>query len=198
MQPTAHLRVHLREEICDADDVVRSPATTPGLEHDRPTPNRRRRGSRHALGEAGLGAANPVRRRQGMGGLAPWRPCGASLVTARALRRGRARTRPGRGRGRRLKRRGHEPLDAGSVARSRARGAHGASPRWALHRSQQRRMRLAAGGPTARPWSGRATSSKSPGKGADWPERRVKRGRSAPARARSGLQRSRGGGDCKA
>ncbi|PWZ16989.1 hypothetical protein Zm00014a_030061 [Zea mays] len=63
MQPTAHLRVHLREEICGADDVVRSPATTSGLEHDRPTPNRRRRGSRHALGEAGLGAANPARRR---------------------------------------------------------------------------------------------------------------------------------------
>jgi hypothetical protein len=47
----------MREEICDADDVVRYPATSPRLEHDRPTPDRRRRGARPALGEAGLGAA---------------------------------------------------------------------------------------------------------------------------------------------
>ena len=93
---------------------------TRGLERGRPTPDRRRRGARHALGEAGLGAANPARCRQGMGGLAPWRPRGASLVADRALRRGRAQTRPGRGRGRRLKRRGHESLDTGSAARSRA------------------------------------------------------------------------------
>jgi hypothetical protein len=109
----------------------------------------------------------------GHGPHSPWRPRGTSLVAARALRRGHARTRPGRGRRRRLKHRGHEPLDVDCASRSRApmgrapdgrctgpnRGGCGrlqAGPRLSLRAGERLRPRALHGADTPLPHRGLA------------------------------------------